>query len=111
MSSILPNTQSELLAAYLHLTQDTLPYMATCSHTHWPVTADHCFQRIVLDTLFQGPWYDFIPSPAYRHLTQDTLKRAIALCHDIIEENVDLVKLNQKSIQWRKQKQLTLPFG
>ncbi|MDA9194266.1 hypothetical protein N9P08_03390 [Alphaproteobacteria bacterium] len=43
-----------LIATYMHLTKEVLPSMARSDRTDWPVSEDHCFQRIVLDTICSG---------------------------------------------------------
>jgi hypothetical protein len=68
----------------------------------WPVQADHCFQRILLDQAFGGRWYDHVAGrPAYRHVTDAVLSRAIALGEAVIAGNLDLAVLNQQSLLWR----------
>ncbi len=91
----------DAVARYLHLTRIVLPDMARRSHTHWPVRADHCFQRIVLDTVCGGVWYAHIARPAWRHLDPDRARRAVRLCEDIIAERADLAALNRQSLAWR----------
>lgn len=85
-------------AEYLHLTGDVLPQSA---RPDWPVRNHHCFQRIVLDTVCGGVWYEHLAKPAYKHMTQDQLQRAIALCRAILADEVDLAQLNRQSLQWR----------
>ncbi|CAM3764829.1 hypothetical protein [Polynucleobacter brandtiae] len=51
---------------YLHLTKNVMPILAKTTQTDWPVQNDHCFQRIVLDAICDGPWYDKIIRPAYQ---------------------------------------------
>ncbi|MEL6966564.1 MAG: hypothetical protein AAGM04_04200 [Pseudomonadota bacterium] len=89
------------IAAYQHLTQTVLPHLARSGQAAWPVREDHCFQRIVLDAICGGPWYDHIKKPAYQHLTRDQALAAVALCHDVIEGRQDLAALNQNSLRWR----------
>ncbi|MEL7099326.1 MAG: hypothetical protein AAGM84_10905 [Pseudomonadota bacterium] len=67
----------------------------------WPVVNDHCFQRIVLDHVAGGVWYDHIARPAYKHLTEDQAARAVALSEDIIAARADLAALNRQSLRWR----------
>ncbi|MEO0939086.1 MAG: hypothetical protein AAFY38_13110 [Pseudomonadota bacterium] len=67
----------------------------------WPVVNDHCFQRIVLDHVAGGVWYDHIARPAYRHLTADQAARAARLAEDIIAGRADLHALNRQSLSWR----------
>ena len=60
-----------LIATYMHLTKKVLPALARGDRKNWPVSADHCFQRIVLDHVFGGVWYEYLDRPAYKHLTND----------------------------------------
>ena len=94
-----------LIATYMHLTKEVLPSMARSDRTFWPVSEDHCFQRIVLDTICGGVWYDHLDRPAYKHLTDDQAQRAVELCKDIIERRADLKQLNQQSPIWRGKRQ------
>ena len=93
--------KNTLIATYIHLTKDVLPSIARCDRTDWPVREDHCFQRIVLDTICNGVWYEHLDRPAYKHLTKDQAQRAVELCQDIIEERADLRRMNQQSLIWR----------
>ena len=90
-----------LIATYMHLTKEVLPSLVRNDQTDWPVSEDHCFQRIVLDTICSGVWYEHLDRPAYKHLTNDQAKRAVELCRDIIEGRADLKQLNQQSLIWR----------
>jgi hypothetical protein len=68
----------------------------------WPVRADHCFQRILLDHAVGGRWYDHVTArPAYRHLAQDALARAVALGREAVAGDADLADLNRQSLVWR----------
>ncbi|WP_425039500.1 hypothetical protein [Primorskyibacter sp. S187A] len=96
-----PNTHGDLIDAYLHLTKEVLPALARDPHRDWPVREDHCFQRIVLDTLCGGVWYAHLERPAYKHLTHDQAQRAVDLCHAIAQGRADLRELNQQSLIWR----------
>ena len=40
-----------LVAEYLRLTREEMPRLARSSCADWPVQEDHCFQRIVLDSV------------------------------------------------------------
>ena len=94
-----------LIATYMHLTKEVLPSMARSDRTNWPVSEDHCFQRIVLDNVCGGVWYEHLDRPAYKHLTKDQAQRAVELCQGIIEGREDLCQMNQQSLIWRgKQK-------
>jgi len=94
-------THLALVEQYLHLTRTVMPALAQTSKRHWPVRNDHCFQRIVLDTICGGVWYDHVARPAYRHLTQAQAAEAVQLCDQIIAEKTDLNVLNQQSLAWR----------
>lgn len=86
---------------YLHLTKTVLPERARAPDTRWPVVNDHCFQRIVLDHVAGGVWYDYINRPAYKHLTPDQAKAAANLAQDILNGDADLHALNRQSLIWR----------
>ena len=90
-----------LIGAYMHLTKEVLPSMARSDRTDWPVSEDHCFQRIILDQVCGGVWYEHLGRPAYKHLTKDQAQRAVELCRDIADGRVDLKQLNQQSLIWR----------
>lgn len=78
-----------------------MPKMACEPANNWPVKHDHCFQRIVLDSVCQGVWYESIKRPAYKHLNLVQAKVAVTLCTEIIEGKVDLSQLNLQSLKWR----------
>lgn len=70
--------RAALEARRLELTRRVLPALA--AEREWPVSADHCFQRILLDAVCSGRWYDHVQGrPAYRALNDDRLKQAAAL--------------------------------
>ena len=88
----------------MHLTKEVLPLLARSNNLNWPIQEDHCFQRIVLDTICGGVWYDHLSRPAYKNLTDDQLQRAVDLCQSIVSGQVDLHKLNQQSLAWRRRR-------
>ena len=90
-----------LIATYMNLTKEILPSLARNDQTDWPVSEDHCFQRIILDHVCGGVWYEHLGRPAYKHLTEDQAQRAVELCCDIADGRVDLKQLNQQSLIWR----------
>ena len=91
----------DLVSAYLHLTKEVLPALARNGRRNGPVSDDHCFQRIILDHVCGGVWYEYLDRPAYKNLTKDQAKRAVKLCEDIADGHKDLQKLNQQSLIWR----------
>ena len=85
----------------------TLPQMAKAqdpAQSKWPVTLDHCFARIILDsTIGRGEqqWDQVLPKPAVRNMNENQLQEAIALGLRIIAGDVDLCQLDQSSLQSR----------
>ena len=65
--------------------------------------------RVILDNIVGCAWYEVIPSPAYKNLTDKQSSAALDLARQIATENVSLHVLNQRSKQWRD-KQLKLEF-
>lgn len=82
------------------MTRDALPALAATRG--WPVRADHCFQRILLDQACGGCWYDRIAGrPAYAHATDAVLARAVALAEAARDGAADLPAMNRQSLAWR----------
>lgn len=100
-SDIAQDSVSELIRRYLHLTGTVMPELASTERQAWPVRNDHCFRRIVLDSVCGGVWYDHLSRPAYRHLNLEQAQRAVQLCEDIIAGTADLIDLNRKSLSYR----------
>ena len=68
----------------------------------WPLRHDHCFQRVVLDEVAGTVWYDRIPRPAIRHLTEDQAIAAATIAQRLADEGEPLlVELNRRSLQRR----------
>lgn len=78
-----------------------LPSLAHSNRQDWPVREDHCFQRIVLDTICGDVWYKHLDRPAYKNLTHEQAYRAVRLCHEIAKGHADLRQLNNQSLIWR----------
>lgn len=93
--------KNALIDRYLTLTRETMPRRARDGQTRWPVREDHCFQRIVLDHVCGGRWYDHLERPAYKHLSAEQAERAVALCEDILADRADLRAMNAQSLTWR----------
>ncbi|HEU0045869.1 MAG TPA: GCN5-related N-acetyltransferase [Sphingomonas sp.] len=93
--------RAALQARWLHLTREVLPLLA--ASRDWPVSADHCFQRILLDHAVGGRWYDHIAGrPAYTHATDEMLARAVAMAEAVAAGEVDLASLDAQSLAWRR---------
>jgi hypothetical protein len=97
----------DLVDTYMHLTKKVLTQLARGDQHNWPVREDHCFQRIVLDTICGGVWYDHVSRPAYKHLTNDQARRAVNLCQDIVGGRADLNQLNQQTMLWRRRRSVS----
>jgi len=97
------NRLTQLRNQYLELTNHVLPNLATTRN--FPVRYNHCFQRIILDNLFDCCWYDVLKRtrvPAYKQLTEAQLEQAIALANAIITQpDSYLHQLDQNSLTWR----------
>jgi hypothetical protein len=94
-------TREEREHRCLALTREVMPGLA--AERGWPVRADHCFQRILLDHACGTRWYDAIAArPAYRHATDSQLDSAFALGEAVVAGEADLVALNRQSLAWRR---------
>ena len=94
--------RSDLEQTWLQLTRVTLPRLSALRN--WPVREDHCFQRILLDVVYGGVWYDHVKGrPAYRWIAIDRLEAAVALGQRIADGDEDLRVLNARSLAWRRE--------
>ena len=92
--------RAALEARWLELTGQVLPALARARD--WPVHADHCFQRILLDNACGGRWYDHVAGrPAYRAADQALLGEAVALGEATAAGTTALIALNRRSLAWR----------
>ena len=92
--------RTELEAEWLTLTRQTLPALAQTRR--WPVSADHCFMRIILDAVHGQRWDAVVKArPAYRHIDDDRLHAAVNLAQSIAAGGADLRTLNAQSLSWR----------
>ncbi len=92
--------RAALEARWLELTRQVLPALA--SERAWPVTQDHCFQRILLDAVCGGRWYDAVRGrPAYRKMDMRRLADAVALAERVAKGEAELAVLNAQSQRWR----------
>ena len=96
-----PAKRHDLEVRWLELTRVTLPSLA--SGRGWPIRADHCFQRVLLDQACGGCWYDVIAGrPAYRTASDEVLASAVALGDTIASGNIDLPALNRQWLDRRR---------
>ena len=90
---------ASLRKQYLDLLNNQLP--AAAQEGNYPVQFNHCFARIILDTLCGCEWYQVIEKPAYQHMTDEQLKQAIALGEEFLADSQACFVANQKSLQYR----------
>lgn len=95
--------RADLESRWLILTRETLPALAVAPG--WPVRADHCFQRILLDHVCGGVWYEYVTGrPAYRHLDDARLGRAVETAEAVAAGAADLHRLNAESLNYRSKR-------
>jgi hypothetical protein len=68
----------------------------------WPIRFDHCFRRVIYDTLCQSKWDDHIPAPAIHNMTHTQLIDCLTICKSIIHKPDCLPELNTLSLGYRK---------
>ncbi len=91
-----------LEACYMQLTNEVLPDLAKAQN--WIIHENHCFQRVVLDNIFDKAWYEVLSKnrPAYKQLSNYQLGKAIHLANQIRKKPHDFLKqLQQKSLEYR----------
>ncbi len=86
------------------MTKQVLPKMASNTKLQCAVQRDHCFQRIILDNICNGTWYEHIMRPAYKYVNKKQALKAVKLCEGIIFGNTDQNALNRQSLIWRSKK-------
>lgn len=92
--------EREIRQAWLTLYRETLPHAAR-QKLDWPVEADHCFARLLLDNAVGQYWRDVIKPPAWRHTPLPVLQRAIDLGDAILTGDADIWALNDASLVMR----------
>lgn len=92
---------TKLRERYTTLVHERLPEAA--QEEGWPIDRDHCFARVILDTLFEDEWYDHVDGrPAYEHLSQSELEVAVAIAEQMIDGGRSVVtELNTESLRYR----------
>ena len=98
------SSTEELRELYLNATAEVLPQLAR--ENNWVIRLDHCFQRVVLDNIFDDVWYNHLEKsgsePAYRQLSRDQLVSALNLCREMEKTGGKKVEeLNRKSLKFR----------
>ncbi|KAL2068849.1 hypothetical protein VTL71DRAFT_15187 [Oculimacula yallundae] len=97
---------TQLQSDWKTIFQQTLPQAAQSkspSQPIWSVHVDHCFARIILDNEIgiTKPWMAVLKSPAYKNMTPEQLEKCIELGRKILDGEVDLVELDEKSLGLR----------
>lgn len=95
---------SALRERYRRVVETELPQEARRQGS-WPIQADHCFARVVLDNLYQDRWDAHIEDrPAYKQLSAADLRDAISIGERMLETGAPLVEeFNQRSLEWRQE--------
>ena len=93
-------TREQLTARWLDLTRRVLPDMA--QEARWPIRLDHCFMRVCLDYAIGQPWHEQVRRPAIRHLSDEELRRAVAVAERVAANPAVLPGLNERSLAWRR---------
>lgn len=91
----------ELMATYKQLLNVTLPATYT-----FPVRFNHCFNRIVLDWLFQDCWYNHLSrrQTAISQLSEEQLQQVIGRMQLWLQDQQVLIADNQASLFHRSKK-------
>ena len=94
------SARAQLEAEWLTITRQILPALAKTQP--WPVSADHCFMRILLDAVHDGRWDKVVQGrPAYKHVERERLTAAVKLAESVVAGEADLWALNAQSLAWR----------
>lgn len=97
---------NDLRANWTTLYKHTLPSLAISKspvQKRWPVHIDHCFARIILDSVIgvDAPWTTKLRAPAWKNMSADQLKAAIDVGQQIALGVLDLAELDDKSLALR----------
>lgn len=97
---------NDLRASWTTLYKHTLPTLAISKspvQKRWPVHIDHCFARIILDSVIgvDAPWTAKLRAPAWKNMSVEQLKDAIDVGQQIALGALDLAELDDKSLALR----------
>ena len=83
---------------FTQLINETLP-----ATYQTPVQFNHCFNRIVLDWLYQDCWYHHLNKnkTAIRQLSEMQLQQGIQRMNEWLQDHSILIKDNNASLQYR----------
>jgi hypothetical protein len=85
---------------YWQATGEDLPELA--SERGWQVQEMAAFQRIILDNVCKGVWYDKIKEPAIMNLSEAQLRKAVYLAEDFVSSARPIEFYDERSQQWRE---------
>lgn len=93
--------RKDLITTYIQLLNGMLP----ATYTH-PVRFNHCFNRIVLDWLFQDCWYNCLSrrQTAISQLSEEQLHQAVGRMQLWLREPQVLIADNEASLRYRGKK-------
>ena len=96
-----PNT-TELKSQLLHMANVEFPKVA--KEEGYPIYFNHCFLRVVYDTLFEAKWQNvFKPKGSAIHaLSNEQLTKAVAIGEKILSDRDYLISQNEISKAYRK---------
>lgn len=92
--------EAELRARWREMVGRRLPEAAR-ERSDWPVRLDHCFARILLDSVYSRPWREVVTPPAWRNAAPERLAEAVALGERVLAGEASLDELNQRSLVLR----------
>jgi hypothetical protein len=88
---------------YIELTNEAMPSIAT--NKRRPLRFNHCFQRIILETLFQDCWHNHLDRssriPTYKQLTKPRLLQAMDIVQQMISSPETIKEYNCNSLTYR----------
>ena len=69
----------------------------------YPIRFNHCFLRVVYDTLFGAQWQTVLPKgkPAIHQLSEDQLRQALRIGEAVIADPETCKALNRQSLIYR----------
>ena len=97
---------NDLRATWTTLYKHTLPSLAISKspvQERWPVHIDHCFARIILDTVVgqDAPWTTKLKAPAWKNMSVEQLRTAIDVGQNIARGKISLAELDDRSLVLR----------
>lgn len=93
---------NHLRERYWQATSEDLPEMA--ASRGWQIAETAAFQRIILDNVCKGVWYDKLQEPAIMHMSEAQLRKAVYLAEDFVTGSRPLETYDERSQQWRSKR-------